>query len=293
MATRSLESLVARGNTSDVYAWGTDAVIKVLRPGIPDAWASREAETTRLVHDAGLPAPAVLDLTTVNGRPGIVLEQIRGASMWDQMLARPDDIPRLAGTLAELQSQINNTPVPAGLPRLVDRLGDNISKAPLLSASEREHALSELNSLPPAHALCHFDVHPNNVLMSDREPMVIDWFDAAAGSPAADIVRASVLMRRDAADAHLPCSDPSLVAFLHDQYLAAVARVRDIDPKLLLSWESPVLAGRLAEPIVKKVRRTICETWQARHASLPTELEVGLRSALSRDSRAPERMPWR
>jgi len=50
--------LVARGNTSDVYAWGPQSIVKLLRPQIPPRWAEREAGTTELVRAAGLPAIA-------------------------------------------------------------------------------------------------------------------------------------------------------------------------------------------------------------------------------------------
>lgn len=278
MVTRYLDSLVARGNTSDVYAWGADAVVKLLRPEIPVEWAAREAETTRLVHAAGLPAPAVFDLITIGGRPGIVLQRIRGVSMWEQMCADPGSIPRLAAILAELQAAINVTPAPSGLPKLTKRLEDNIANAPLLSTTERESAQAELRRLPEDGALCHFDIHPNNVLMGTSQPVVIDWFDTGAGSPAADIVRASMLMRREAATAHLPCADPSLIELAHNEYLASVADTRQIDHKLLLGWEPSVLAGRLAEPLPDRVRRATYGMWRARHSSHPTHLELSLRS---------------
>jgi len=277
MVTRYLGSLVARGNTSDVHAWGRDAVVKILRPGIPDDWAAREAKTTELVHAAGLPAPSVLDLTMVNDRPGIVLERINGDSMWDQMVSNAEEIPRLAALLAQLQAEINATPAPSGIPELVRRLEVRIGSAPLLSPPERTAALAALRSRPAAGALCHFDVHPNNVLMGSR-PTVIDWFDAATGSPAADIVRSSALMRRDATLGHLPCSDASLIELAHNHYLAAAIRFGHVDESSLLGWESPVLAARLAEPIADSMRSATYESWRARQSSGVTPLSTNLRS---------------
>ena len=266
MVTRQLGSLVARGNTSDVYSWGPGAVVKVLRLGIPDVWAIREAQTTRLVHAAGLPAPAVLDQVTVEGRPGIVFERITGASMWGQMLETPKDIPSLSLVLAEMQAEINTTSAPAGLPRLSERLHENIEKVEVLSTMERNVALSELRRLPGGDALCHFDLHPNNVLMGPTKPVIIDWFDAAAGNPVADIVRSSVLMRQDAADGHLDCVDPSIISRVHDEYLECLVRTRDVDYDVLLRWEPPVLASRLAEPLPDNALVSTREAWRALHS---------------------------
>jgi aminoglycoside phosphotransferase (APT) family kinase protein len=278
MVTRHLDHLVARGNTSDVYLWGVDAVVKVLRPEIPHEWAMREATTTRMVHTAGLPAPAVLDTTTIEDRPGIIFERIPGVSMWEQMLANPREIPELATLLARLQAEVSATPAPIGMPALIDRLRENVAAAGVLSHAEREAALDELANQNTGNTLCHFDVHPNNVLMGPDGPIVIDWFDAAAGDPGADVVRASVLMRHDAALGHLPCANPAIIDQVHDRYLATVVQIRDLDPGELPRWERTVLASRLAEPTPEPVKRATYDTWVALGNSKASRLTDSLKS---------------
>lgn len=281
MVARHLHTLVARGNTSDVYRWGRHAVVKVLRPGIPDDWAQREAATTESVHAAGLPAPGVLDVTTIDGRPAIVFERIDGVSMWARMLTFPGDIPRLSLLLAELQAEVNATAAPAGIPSLHDRLHDNLVNARHLSSSERDAAALALERRPRHGGLCHFDIHPNNVLMGPLDPVIIDWFDASAGSPEADIARSSVLMRRSASHGHLECADPSVIELVHDEYLAAVLRTRHVDDEALLAWEPSVLAGRLAEPVIEAIQTETADALRLLEASLPTALSAGLRLARS------------
>lgn len=280
MATLHPDSLVARGNTSDVYRWGRDAVVKVLRPDIPDEWASAEARTTALVHAAGLPAPAVLDVVTIDGRPGIVFERIEGLSMWDKMLENPHEMEGLARRLAELQTEVNATPAPSGMPQLQDRLRRRIERARLLTASERRAALADAERCETGGALCHFDVHPNNVLMGAKQTVIIDWYDAAAGTAAADIVRASALMRHDAADSHLPCVDRSVISRVHDSYIACVARMQQVDEEELSNWESPVLAARLAEPISDAALKATLGMWRETRGAQPTTIVQRVRSAM-------------
>jgi aminoglycoside phosphotransferase (APT) family kinase protein len=82
------------------------------------------------------------------------------------------------------------------------------SKAPWrLSSLARElarlhnelHQLSAPDFLSPApvgrgHAVVHLDLHPLNVLVGPRGPVVIDWTMAALGDPDADVALAWLLM---------------------------------------------------------------------------------------------------
>ncbi len=165
-----------------------------------------------------------------------------------------------------MQAEINETWAPRGLPKLSERLRKNIAGTQWFSSGERSTALAELDQLPDGNALCHFDVHPNNVLMGPDKPVIIDWFDAAAGDPAADIVRSAILMRQDAAESHLTCVDPSIISRVHDEYLACLLRTRGVDYDHLLRWEPTLLASRLAEPIPDTVLATMRDQWRAVHS---------------------------
>ncbi len=61
--------LIARGNTSHLYAHTPGTVVKVLHRGIPAAWAEIEADITTQVARTGLRVPAV-DSRQRRGRCG-------------------------------------------------------------------------------------------------------------------------------------------------------------------------------------------------------------------------------
>jgi hypothetical protein len=48
--------------------------------------------------------------------------------------------------------------------------------------------------LGPGGSLVHLDLHPLNVIMSARGPVVIDWTNAAAGAPEVDLVATWALL---------------------------------------------------------------------------------------------------
>ncbi len=242
--------LVAAGRTSDVYEFGRGSVVKVPRPTVPSHWAAMEARFTAAVCELGAPAPQVRDVVQVDGRDAIVFERVNGQSMWDLMVSSPQDTRALAVELAEVHRHILSAGLPAGVAGLVDRMCGKIAEVALLTDAERLEAQQDVERLPRGAALLHGDLHPGNVLMADRGPVVIDWFDAAIGHPIADVVRSSVLLRPfEAADQrpHLPGAPSGLLSRLHESYVSAMSDVVRAPADELRRWEAVVAASRLAE----------------------------------------------
>jgi aminoglycoside phosphotransferase (APT) family kinase protein len=264
---RTLGGLVARGNTSDVWRWSAGTVVKVLRPGIPGHWATLEADITTRVHEAGLPAPATKGMVVVDGRQGIVFEHIEGISMWDRMKAFPNELPALVEALVDLQACLHAAAPVEGLPDLVTRLKEKIAAAKELQAAERRHAVDLLASLPVASALCHGDLHPANILMSPKGMVLIDWFDAAAGHPLADLARSSLLMRPPvsvmSAHRYLAGATHLSLARLHDAYLTVVAKRGLVPQPAFPAWEAVLAVARMAEPVPTADLVGIWQAWRA------------------------------
>lgn len=242
--------MLAAGRTSDVYEYGSGNVVKVPRPDVPDHWALLEAEYTAAVRTLDVPAPSVIEVIQINGRNAIVLERIDGRSMWEHMVDEPGRIPELAATLASTQRAIFTAGLPAGLEGLVDRMSRKIDEVDRIPVDERRDAIQLLRSLRKGAALLHGDLHPGNVLMTERGPLVIDWFDASIGHPVSDIVRSSILMRPvgDRGDSpHLPGANPTMLAELHDSYIEAMSDLLVDEPAALRDWEALSALSRLSE----------------------------------------------
>ena len=93
------------------------------------------------------------------------MDRVDGPTMMDPMMKRPWAMPRLAGVLADLHDALHRIPAPDWLPQLDD--GDRV---------------------------LHLDLHPLNVLMSRRGPIVIDWSNAARGDALTDVASTYVLL---------------------------------------------------------------------------------------------------
>lgn len=258
-------SLIAAGRTSDVYEFGRGGVVKVPRVGVPAEWAAIEAEITAAVHGQGLPTPAVRGLEFVQGRESVVFERIDGPSLWDLIRGGAEDVSKFAVQLAEIQLTIHAQPAPASLLGLGDRVCQKIESVESLPADERRDACRIVRDLPGGSVLCHGDLHPGNVLMSERGPIVIDWFDAAIGNPLADIVRSSLLIRpaATAVHQHLPGSSSDLLAAFHHDYLERVLEGRAVEEIVVRGWEAVLAASRLAEAAEPDESRLVA-LWRGR-----------------------------
>ncbi len=100
----------------------------------------------------------------------------------------------MARQFAELHSAIHDQTVPS-LPPLRPYLQASIVKAEGLPAQITEQLLNLLAGRPDGEALCHFDFHPDQVVLARAGPMILDWMTAFRGDPLADVARTTVLIR--------------------------------------------------------------------------------------------------
>lgn len=142
--------LIASGRDADVFDRGDGTVLRrYRRRSVPQD----EVDVMRYARDHGFPVPAVI---SVSGRD-LVLERIDGPTMQDVLLGDTGRIDACAAQLAELH----------------DRLHRIVGPDWLRARGEGDRLL-------------HLDLHPQNVLMSSRGPVVIDWANAARGPAALD-----------------------------------------------------------------------------------------------------------
>ena len=245
--------LLATGRTAEVFAWGDGRVVKVLRPGFPDAMGEAEEVAARLADRAGVGAPAFFGPTRVDGRFGLVYERVDGESMMERLTARSSSVGPLARTLGTLHASMH---VAAGdaLPPLREELVRAVTGAARHAGEDAASAaLQRVRGLPDGSAFCHGDFHPGNVMMSAGGPRVIDWLTASGGPPAADVGRTLFLLRDSRVPSEVPLLRRLRIALLRRRfvagYLAAYRRARPIDMREVWGWRLPILVGRLDEDI--------------------------------------------
>lgn len=172
--------LLASGRDADVFDLGDGRVLRRHKDGRP---ATKQAELLQYAAAHGYPVPALHDASGGD----LVLEKLDGPEM--QTLLRPWNVARYARTLADLHRRLHALPP---MPGLATRFGE-------------------------PRSLLHLDLHPRNVLMTSRGPVVIDWANAANGPGEADVALMYVIGKTSTIDG--PGIRPAILRTLRDRFL--------------------------------------------------------------------------
>jgi aminoglycoside phosphotransferase (APT) family kinase protein len=148
--------LLASGRASAVYALDARTV---LRRSSFDT--EGEVRLMRYLHDSGYPVPEVYEAADGD----MVMERLHGETLLAALVAGrlgPEDC---AETMLGLLAVLHRIEAP-------EWLAASARGIDLTGGGER--------------AVLHLDFHPENVLVTEAGPKVIDWTNAAAGDPAID-----------------------------------------------------------------------------------------------------------
>lgn len=165
--------------------------LRVFRAGAHKQCAHERA-VMAAAHSAGLPVPEVHMAGVWHDRPALLITWINGRMLSDELRSRPWRIWRLGRLFGEMQAAIHTVSAPAHLLQQPDGwIAWQGEDEPLL----RER-LRQLASTSPT--LLHLDYHPNNVLTDGKSITgVVDWSNAEAGDPRADLARTLSILRLD------------------------------------------------------------------------------------------------
>jgi len=250
--------IIGLGRTAEIFAWSDDRVLKLFRDGWSRQSVEKEENIARAVYEAGLPVPTVHGIVEIEGRHGIIYERVDGPSMLEELLSKPGEAGKFVEAFAELHAEMHSLKVTA-LPSQRRRLEEKIRAAEVLSEEGRKAALRVLHALPDGDVLCHGDFHPDNILMSSKGPVVIDWVDATQGNPQADVARTILLIRQG----EMPPGkfESEQIRSLRDLFMKAYLRlyseIRSVSLEQIDVWRLPVVAARLSERIPEEESRLL------------------------------------
>lgn len=198
--------LLGAGREADVFAFGDGQVLRRYRTG---GDVSHEAAVMRHVWEHGFPVPAV---HRAYG-PDLVLERVDG--------------PTMLGALAS------------------EAISPVAAAEVLTDLHRRLHELPPWRAREASDRILHLDLHPDNVLLSSRGPVLIDWRNAREGSTDLDVALTAVILAEAAAGSHLP---PDLVPAARELLAAFLGRAGGdpldrLDRAVAMRADNPTLSA--------------------------------------------------
>ena len=181
--------LIGEGRMAQVFALDDHTVVKLDRPEF-NGIAGHEAALLQGLALAAVPVPEVVGTVTFDGRTGFVMERLHGPPLIELIVGKAN-VLRLAEEFVELHLSLHST-VSTGAPQLLPRLVAEIEQSDLPAATAGE-LLGWLGRAGGEVGLCHFDLHPANIIVTRSGWRVIDWLGAAVGPPTADFARTLLL----------------------------------------------------------------------------------------------------
>jgi Ser/Thr protein kinase RdoA (MazF antagonist) len=228
-------ALIGEGKVAEVFEYGEGRVLKLYRASQPKSDAIREAEVLGVVARAGVRAPRAYEVLELDGRWGVVMDRVGGRPFAEAMLADQAAAAPYFGAMARLQARVHAASG-VGLMPLTTRLDGMIERAPGMGDSVRRRLRDRLQSLQDGDRVLHGDFHPYNILGTLEDAVIVDWLDATAGPPAADVCRNWLLMQT----VSLEMADASLAAYL---------AIAPIERAVVFDWLPVLAAARLAENV--------------------------------------------
>ncbi|MBL8100077.1 MAG: phosphotransferase [Anaerolineales bacterium] len=260
MKNISLDQPIAKGNTADVYAWDNGYVLKLFHNWFALEDVEYEFKIAKAVHASGVKSPAVKEIVQVNGRNGLIYERIHGETMFTILKRQPWKVFQFGKLLAQYHIQMHACTFNAEVPEQKQMIQNKIKRANALPVYLKPKLLNALELLPSGNKVCHGDFHPDNILMTKDDSIVIDWIDASKGNPLADVARTSVLAFGAAST--LGFGMNLFIKLFHASYLKEYFRLSPIGRDEYQKWIPIVAGARISENItelenwlVKEVRK--------------------------------------
>jgi aminoglycoside phosphotransferase (APT) family kinase protein len=164
-----------------------DVIVRVGRPSAP---AGLAIELVQSLRSRGIAAPVPAC--------GAVFEDGElAATCWQPLLESGEPIDwREVGTIVRRVHDLSSADLPEGYPlppptafpwwdfeRLMNEVGDEIDHAARAGLEQAIHRNAAWTRIEARCVVCHGDVHPGNVVMTDTGPVLIDW-DLMCAAPA-------------------------------------------------------------------------------------------------------------
>lgn len=241
--------MIAQGNTAEIFDYGNHSILKLYRDGLPKSLCHDEFEKTQVAYQLIKNVPKPVDTISFDERVGAIYEKLSGKTMLKKLLSSPWRVAQYAKALARYHINIQK-PVAVEFPTVKEKLKADIDRVDLLSDTEKHCIYRNLDALPNGDTLCHFDYHPDNIILHDIGYSIIDWMTACKGDKLSDVARTGIILKFS----RIP-RVPAIINLLvgrfqrnvYKNYINEYLNLTQENMHNIEKWEPVVAAARLSE----------------------------------------------
>ena len=244
-----LDKIIAVRTNKTIYRDG-DMCIKVFNEEYSKADVLNEALNQARIETTGLNIPKIREVTMIEGKWAIVTDYIEGKTLSQLMAEDPENLDKYLEILVDVQMNIHSKKCPL-LTKLKDKMHRKISST-TIDATTRYELHTRLEGMPKHNKVCHGDLWPSNVIITeDGTPFVIDWAHATQGNASEDVARTYLLFclngNREAAEKYLNlfCKKSDTAKQYVQKWMPIVAASQSVkgneeEREFLMSWVNVV-----------------------------------------------------
>lgn len=255
------ENMIGQGNTAEIYRLDDNKILKLFRNGLDKRIIEQEYQNGSFIQNVLDCVPKVYEMVEVDGRYGIIYQEIQGTNMLKRMLTSLWKINTFAKELAHYHIDIQR-PIEGHLITVKEKLEDDLNHAEILSVENKEIIREYLRQLPDGNELCHFDFHPGNIMLTEEKAFLIDWMTACCGDACADVARTCTMLKYGQV-AHAPWLMRQLISIfqyhIYKIYIKEYLKISNKKIEEIERWELPIAAARLREWIPESEKQVLLQ----------------------------------
>ncbi len=188
---------LSEGRNANVYEWGNDRVIKLFKSTYPSEKITAEYYNALAVKNLGFNKSVVCELKKTEFGFGIIYKKIAGENMLDYIL-RTGDLKGAATELASLQKKINAFSFDSSKTEALESAHQILKNQMLVTKKADSDATKEmirfLGTMKEGNALCHGNLHPGNVLMTEDGVVALSASGYCIGNKLYDVAKTFFLI---------------------------------------------------------------------------------------------------
>lgn len=254
--------MIGQGNTAEIYKLDDNKILKLFRSGLYKGIIEREYQNGIYIQKQLLDCvPKVYEMVEINGRYGIIYQEIKGKDMLKIMFTSLWKINSYAKELAHYHLYIQK-PVKDNICTLKEKLEEDLNSVNILSDQNIEIVKTYLKQLPEGNELCHFDFHPGNIMIANNKAFFLDWMTVCKRDACADVARTCIMLKYGEV-AHAPWIIRKLIStfqkHIYKIYIKEYLTISNRNIEDVNKWELPVAAARLRELLSENEKQVLLQ----------------------------------